>query len=314
MIDALKFVQGAVAKTSSVPVFQHLRISNGRVTAYNSFIALSSPIDLDIEANPHAETFKRALTACDETAKFHVTKKGRLSVASGGFRALIECATDYPEIWPTGQRIPLEKGILETIRLLLPFVSENHQRPWANTIRFDGQTAYATNSIILAQVWLGYVFPLPIAIPLDACKEIVRIGEEPIALQVSGQALTLHYDGGRWLYAQAVLDEWPDIGRVLDSADETQPVPDGLLDAVIKISPFADEAGRVYLLDDKIATSADNEHGASVDVPGLIGGAIFNVDCLQTVLKIATSIDFSDEAQANLFFGDKLRGAIARMV
>src|SRR5689334_19456978 len=93
MLKELKFVQGAVAAKDYVPELQHFKISGGRVEGFNGTIALSTPIDLAIEAMPKAVSFVKAIERIPDGTEvaLNLTQAGRLSVKAGAFRAFVEC-------------------------------------------------------------------------------------------------------------------------------------------------------------------------------------------------------------------------------
>ena len=89
MLKELKFVQGAVAKKDFVPAMTHFRIGD-TVRSFNGNMAICSPIALDLECTPKAETLVRAISNCQEEVVLSMTAKGRLKVHSGSFNAYIE--------------------------------------------------------------------------------------------------------------------------------------------------------------------------------------------------------------------------------
>ena len=107
MLEAIKFTRGAIAKKDFVAELTHFHIAKGRITGFNGMMALSAPIELDLDVRPKADTFAKALHACEDTVTMHVTPTGRLSIKSGRFKALIECFPDEqaaapftPAGWP----------------------------------------------------------------------------------------------------------------------------------------------------------------------------------------------------------------------
>lgn len=106
MIEALKFVRGAVAKKDFVPALTHFRIENGSIKGYNGTIGLCSPIALDLDASPKALPFIKAIETCRDTVSMHLTGAGRLAVKSGKFRAYVECTPEpFPDVTPTGSSL-----------------------------------------------------------------------------------------------------------------------------------------------------------------------------------------------------------------
>lgn len=316
MLETLKFVQGAVAKKDYVPALTHFRIHNGFIRGYNGSIALCSPIDLNLTCNPRAVQFVKAVQTCESTVQLHMTPTKRLAVRSGSFSALVECLPDdveYPDIKPEGDTVPLEGDLLETLKILSPFIAEDASRPWARGVLFRGQSAYATNNVIVAERWLGPVFPVEINIPQEAIKELLRIGIPPTSLQVSNASATFHFGAGKWLRCQLYSTQWPDVSPILDRECNATPLPEGFFDSLEKLTPFVGDEGYCYLRGGRVSTTQVDEVGAAVEVPGLVAESCFNLKQLQLVGTVAQRMDLSLHPAPCLFYGDKLRGAIVGM-
>src|SRR5699024_3239955 len=154
MLDALKFVQGAVSAKDFVPELTHFQIKQGQVKGYNGSITLCAPIALDLDCCPKAKPFVAAVNACSETARLHLTATGRLSIRSGAFRATVDTLQDpgaYPDMAPEGERAALPAGLLGTLRLLYDYSEEDAIRTWAACVLLDGEHAYAKKYIFVVQ-------------------------------------------------------------------------------------------------------------------------------------------------------------------
>jgi DNA polymerase III sliding clamp (beta) subunit (PCNA family) len=315
VLNALMFVKGAVSTKDFVPSLTHFRIASGRVTGFNGKMSLSAPIALDVDCCPKAEAFVKAVEACGETAQLHLTPTGRLAIRSGKFRANIETlnSAEYPNVEPEGITIPIEGGLMEPLTVLYEFSAEDASRPWAAGVLLDGQSGYATNNVCILQFWLGYHFPYRVTIPRYAVKEMMRVGEDPVAVQLTATSLTFHYADNRWLRTQLVAQDWPDISGLFEQMPADAPtVPKGLFEALDKLTPFADDQNHVYFLPGSVATTSDGAEGASVDVPGLAVDGVYNLKMLK-LLALATKIGFASYPDKVPFYGPRLRGFIAGM-
>jgi DNA polymerase III sliding clamp (beta) subunit (PCNA family) len=314
MLDALKFVQGAVAKKDFVQALTHFHISGGFIKGYNGSLALCSPIDLDLEVTPKATPFIKAIATCKDTVQLNMTPAGRLSIKSGSFKAFVDCIDEaYPDVQPEGEILELDGTLLKALKKLNPFIADDASRQWARGIMFRGPSAFATNNVTLVEYWLGYNFPVEVNIPKPAVQELIRIGEEPTKVQVCENSMTFHYASGRWLRTQTYSTQWPDMGKVLDRDSTQQPFPEGFFEALGDLLPFADDLQRVYFLNTRMATVPDDGLGASVDLAGLPEQGIYNIKQLQLLEAIAETIDLSQYPAPCLFYGDRVRGAIVGM-
>ena len=317
MIDALKFVRGAIAKKDIVPALTHFRIHAGRVKGHDGIITISSPIDIGINCQPKAVDFIKAIESCEGTVHLSMTPAGRLTVKSGKFKSHINCVEeDFPDIEPEGEIHELPHGILGTLKILEPMIAEDASRPWARSILFRGEFAHATNNVVICQCWLGYEFPFDLAIPHSAVNALIRLGIEPTSVQMTERSVTFHFPEGRWFRTQTNPTEWPDIGRVLDKNPEPYDLPANFFTNIELLRPFVDDLNRLYFVDGAMATSVEDGVGARVEHdPDWLEFAptelVFNINMMRMLNGVATSFDFNQKPC--LFFGENLRGAIMEM-
>lgn len=312
MLDSLRFVQGAVAKKDFVPALTHFRIANGLVYGYNGAIGLCCPIDLQLDVTPKALPFVKAIQTCKDTIALSMTPSGKLSIKSGKFKAQIECTTnEYPQLTPEGEMVELQPGFIDALQRLEPYIAEDASRPWARGILFRGQSAFATNNIVLVEYWVGTQTPVEINIPHAAVNEILRIGEDPTHVQMTDTSATFHFTGNRWLRTQLYDLGWPDLGRHLDKPSNPIELPADFFEQLDTLKPFVDVLGRVYLSNGGITTTATgDEAGASAEVDGLVADACFNHMHLYSLKNLAEKIDLSQYPAACPFIGERLRGCI----
>lgn len=316
MLDTLKFVQGAVAKKDFVPALNHFLLKNNRVTGFNGSLAISAPVNIDFQSGvaPKANQFVKAISACTERITLHVAENGKLVVKSGAFKMMVDCIdpTSYPEIKPGGKIIKITQSLLPALTYLEPFIAEDASRPWACGILFDGQSAFATNNIVLLEYWLGFDFPCRINIPGAAVKELIRIGEDPTEIQMTENRIVFHYEDGKWLSTQTLESQWPDVGALLNrhAGVEVHEFPAGFWEAIDQIIPFTDELSKCYFMGEKLGTGSNTEkEGASVQISCPSTG-IFNAKQLRNLKGIADKIGFEAYPNPVPFYGDKTRGII----
>lgn len=317
MLKALKFVSGSVAKKDFVGALTHFVIENGRVRGFNGVLALSSPIPFDIACKPKADTLIKAISMCNDTVQLAMTKAGRLSVKSAGFKAYVDCIEgDTPHALPEGAIVNFDgEALLLGLHAVAPFIGNDASRRWANGVLIEKQSLFATNNVMLVQYWLGVDFPSVVNLPRDAVKEMLRINEPPLYAQLSEGNITFHYEGERWLRTQ-LYDHtgWPDLGRVLDKPSQQRPIEEGLFAALDAVKPFVNKQGLIIFRQQCICTSDDETDGAEHDVPDLIGvEGRYNIQMLELLKDTAKTIDWSTYPAPCLFMNDRLRGAIIGM-
>lgn len=306
---------GAVAKRDLVPAMTHFKIKGGRVSSFNGMMALSSPIACDIDCIPKAEPLVKAIGLCNDTITLSMTEAGKLRVQSGSFKAFIETVDiEPPHVQPEGEIVQFDgEAVLEAFKKLVNFVGNDASRPWTNGILLRGQSAFATNNVVLVEYWLGVDLPLVVNVPKAAITEILRLDEAPTHGQIHENSLTFHFADGRWLRTQLYETQWPDLSRILDVDHKPTPADVRLFEALDYLKPFADELGRVYINEGLISTHNDLDMGASYEIEGLLMKGIYRIEMLELLKGVVTNADFTRYPQPTIFYGDRLRGAIVGM-
>lgn len=315
MLSPLKFCQGGIAKKDYVPALKHFRLANGRIMGFNGAIALSSPIDLDLDCSPAAIPFTRAIQTCRETIQLHLTPSRKLSVVSGNFKAFVDCLPDdnaFPKIEPEGEEINIDgKILIDCLRTLDPFIGEDASRPWARGILIRGTSAYATNNITLIQKWLGVNFP-EINIPAETVAELLRIGEPPDRVLACPRSLSFLYHGGQWLRSQTLTIGWPNLQPIFDAGGTPSKLPTGFYEALEDLTPFLNEFECCFFTPGQVSTEATDGTGASIHVEGFNGVGAFNLKQLKLLRHVADEIDFTSFPKPSYFIGEDqtIRGVI----
>lgn len=318
MLGTLQFVKGAVAKKDFIPALSHFNIQAGRISGGNGRLQINAPIGMDINVKPRALPFIAAVGKCAEEVALALTPTGRLSIHSGTFRALIECSNEpYPAMERRGRYVELkDTPILAAFKKVYDFIGEDATRPWCMGALLRGNSVYATNNVVIVEYWLGNDFPVEVNVPKTAVTELLRIDEEPIAIQYDEASITFHYTGDRWLTSLLYATKWPDLARLLVTpADLPQPPDTALFEACRTIRPFVDDMNRVHFTTGIVSTNRSYDIGAQVHVPSLKDVACFNVDQFLLLEGHAQYLDLSAwrDGKPCLFFGERIRGAIAGM-
>lgn len=306
MLDQLKFALRGVAKSDSIPHLRHLRIHNGRVTASDGVLAMSSPVALSFDAAPLATPFVNALAACDEQISITQESVNKIIVRSGNFQAFVPCIDPkrVPETKPEGQAF-MPVDIVAAFRALRPFVCSDSSKPSVCGILLTGESAYATTNVTVCQYWLGTPFPFDLNIPVSFVDEVLKIKEEPRSIQMCKNSVTFHYSDERWIRTQLNALEWPHVAEVLNKAWEGSamiPVDPKLKEAVQKLADFGGE--KITFNKDQIETE-----GAVVAVECPQEGSYFT-KFLMDVLRVAEEVDWGRYPLPVAFSGNKVRGVL----
>jgi len=334
MLDSLKFIKGSVARKDFVPALTHFSIRNGVIRGSNGLICMAAPIGLDIDCQPKAQPFTKAVEICedmDSTPAFSMTAAGRLTIKSGKFKVHIECSPEpYPDIQPEGESVEVQPGLLAAFKTLAPMIAEDASRPWARGILLRGGSAFATNNVVIGQYWVGSDFGFDVNIPDECIKEILRVKMDPISIQATPRSITFHFPEGRWIKSQLLTTDWPNVAPVLDRPCSPAPVPSDFFSDLARLAPYADAARRVFIRGSTLCTHVEEGSGASSVVEWNEGSAesktapelrgVYNIDLLRSLDGLVARMDLSLYPQPALFFGPDtdagypvLRGAVVGM-
>ena len=317
-LKALQFVIGAVAKKDYEPSLCHLEIKGGRAVAYGGHIAMSTPVACPFDVRPHAKSLVKAVQACSNNdIGLNMTAGGKLTVKANKFRAHIECLSsevEFVQPAPAGEFFEVTSDFLTSLTTLAPFMSIDASRPWAQGLKIGQHSTYVTNNIILAQRWHGANFPREVIIPADAVHELIRIREEPLGIQFNEHSLTFYFEDKRWLLTHLIAEDggWGVADKIFDhntAPDGLEEIDDEIYEAIDILKPFLEDRGLIYFKGDRLATSPNDEEGASLDTP-VADGPIFHAEQFRSLKKIAKKINLSTYPKPCYFTGEMLRGVI----
>lgn len=323
LLDALKFVQGSVARKELQEGLTHFRIEGGFVRGYNGNLALCSPIGLQIDCTPKAEPMLKAIAACEEAVQMTMLANGKLSIKSGGFKVSVDTLTGPTvHVEPEGEIHAIDGRLfLDGLQRVQPFISDDASRPWSCGVLVKQGSMYATNNASLVQYWFGAVFPVDCVVPRMAIKELLRIKKVPTHIQCNDNSMTFHYEDGCWLRTQLLELKWPNIESIITRTEEGSncyEVDPELFNCLERIKPFCERDGRVYIENALVRTHYEEADGASSMFREYKSVGVYNVDLLLQLKGLATQWDASRYnvpdarglATPIIFYGENMRGVI----
>jgi hypothetical protein len=106
------------------------------------------------------------------------------------------------------------------------------------------------------------------------------------------------------------------VNKILSEPATLSPLPPGLFEAVDMLVPFiGKDSSAVHFGPGWVSTnrSVEDEAGARVEVPGLLGGQAFHIKALQMLAEEIEGIDLTLYPRPCIFQGPASRGAILGM-
>lgn len=311
MLKAVNFVYPAVGDKDGAEV---LRIKHGYVQAFNGSLAMCSPIPMDIDCQPNAKTLRTALKKySDNVLQLALTDTGALQVKAGKFKSKIPCSSEaLPTIQLPSTRAEINcQLIMDCFKKLLPFVCADPKpdRAWCNGILLKDGQAFATNNVILINLWLGVTIPGEFIIPKQFVEAALSVKETPVEIRISNNAIAFIYARGEWLYGNLIGSKWPSLDPILNNHCQPILIPDGMYEALTELLPFQNSDKEVYFHDGYVATEATDGSSYEFEYSRKEWGA-YGLGFMLSLEGVMTSIDLLLYPKPALFFGDNLRGAI----
>ncbi|RKY39596.1 MAG: hypothetical protein DRP85_09710 [Candidatus Makaraimicrobium thalassicum] len=263
-LDNLKFVQGAVDDNRLDPTLSHFLMRDGYVTGFNGTMQITAPLYDNVTLAPKAKELIRALDQCEDDVEVRMTDTGNLRLLSGDFSAIVPTMnhTDLAlDLNPQkGTTIIAPLNILDVIRDIKPFISDDASRTWSTGVLFGGGYAYATNNIVVARINTGVREDWWFNLPLFVVREMLRINESPNAFvfHEDNTKITVLYPGDRRLTAVLGGMDWPNLNNILDQLELGDGVKaDTIIESIEKVMHFAGVDNGVYLGSTAVSTSMD---------------------------------------------------------
>lgn len=322
MLDALKFVARAIARRDVVPGSTNFRIENQRCTAFNGTLAISAPVDIAFSICPQASLFMKALEACEDVITLRLDENGNLLVRSGAFRVCVPCVPleSVKRIQPEGIAVVSDVPLLDAFAALRDFIGSDATRAWSLGVLLAGESAFATNNVIVAEYWLGLNFPMVVNIPFFAIDEILWIEDEIQSLQIGKDTVTFHYSDGKWIKSPLLGLDWPNVRGMMANAwqgAQLASITDDFKKACAKLAKTSqDEPPRIYFRTGELSTRAGGQAdgGAVIEIAGAVPVGCYNAKLLNVMLAAATYVDFAKYPSPIPFAGGNLRGLIMGVV
>lgn len=309
MINAINFVQRAATKKTGVFI-----IENGRIIANNDLLTASAIIGVPIDCKPKVDTFTAIIKASNDAKavpSFSITPTGKLSVKAGKLRALIDCdITHTQEHRPEGIDYPINgEDFLQIIAKLEPFMGNNTDpaKAWANSIMFSGDKAFVTCNTIAIQYDTGLDITIPIVIPSQAIKELIKIKMIPVSVRYCAKSITFFYEDSSWFKTRTLENKFPSFGGILNIPCLPIEMPADFFVGLKQLKAFCDEEfTSIGFTEQGLVTK--NEAVYEMNLPITYG--IYNYNLLILLEDIMQKIDFSSYPKPSIFVGDRLRGCI----
>lgn len=222
LLARVKWITDAVSNTDlGLPALQSYLIRGGNIHATDGRMVVGTPFPFDGDVLVPAKEFERVLANRPDGDFSWDIEPDRLVLRRGRFRGRIKTLPTDTWVYPTG--LPdglsdLPEGLIESLRCLLPFCSENATKPWATCIGIIGPYLYASNNIVIARTRCTTGLEVPeYLMPRWAAEFVVKREEGLVAWLCDELHATFMWEDGSWMRSNLINAQYPPVQKVLDA-------------------------------------------------------------------------------------------------
>lgn len=313
--ETVKLVRSVVSERDLIPVMNHFHMYDFRLQGSNGKLTLDAPwpdYERGDPINIPAEPFVRAFEAMDDP---HIAiKDDFLHINEKRMRVKIPLNLDlYPACKKPEEWDPMDNSILDAVRIIRPFISDDASRPWACGALYSDGYLYATNNIVVVRTpwYIGDFSEIKsFTLPSFGIDQLIRCNRTLTGIHVRESAIGFEM-GDVWMESVRYTEQWPDVSKYFDSVDWTDlpKLSGNEKDIVEKLLPFVPDKRHpvIRFEGDKISTM-EGAMEAVVDTD--CGHGSFHATPLLAVLSHATHMDLTKFPKVP-FKGPHTQGIIA---
>lgn len=311
--QVLRFVIGAGNKDTSSIV-----IANKVATVNNEIMTYEAPINVPFDVVPSAKEFAAVVKVAEESRQpldIGLTPGGKFRVSAGKARSFVNTMPDSMLSQPiaaSGVFLDNPVAIYKALVKLAPIMARDDLREFANGVSLNSYTCMATNNILFGEVWHGSELPFNRVIGADTIDQLIRLNEEPEAIQYSMNTITFWFHGRRRLTSTLINAEFPvdKVSAILNRETNFVELSAEFF-AAIKTIIKLNKGTNLRIEPNRIFTSDQEEDGASVDIAtGTPKRIVVKAEVIMSLSGLADRIDFSQYPDPMTFQGAGMRGLI----
>lgn len=296
MKEILSWINRAVS-AKSIAAMDHYCVQGGEIRATDGRLGAGYPWPTLEEYLIPAEEFEKIVKRMPDTPQLRLLEDGWLLISSGRFRGKVQTLPVghwYYEGIADAQWQPFPGQLLQILRALRPFISDNAVQQWAMSIALQDGWAYATNNVAIAGARCPGLEGSHALLPVWAIDFVLDRAEGLTHWAVADSYYAFKWKNGSWMKASVVVGQFPEkaAGMVRDSVAEkpTQEITPEFRGAFERIAEMAGDVVDIYA--DRIESSfgkAVIEDGLLSEVPEGEERSRWGTAFLLPALQAATS-------------------------
>jgi DNA polymerase III sliding clamp (beta) subunit (PCNA family) len=226
MKDEIAWITDAISTKTIAREMTHYRVQGNEIRATDGRLTAGHPFPCDGAFLVPGKEFEKLIKRFNKDPRIEV-QDYKIVLTTGQIRATIKTLPieewNYPGVNEDGWEEAPE-GLIDTLRDLLPFVSDNATQLWACGICLQHGYAYATNNVALAGVRCDQLGDINCIMPLWAAEFIVDREEGLTDWCWTDNYVAFRWSNGAWMRAQLIDAEFPEQAvRMVLSAQQGVP-------------------------------------------------------------------------------------------
>ena len=280
MREALDKVSGAVATKTIVPALTHYLVRDGLIHASNGHITAAAPFPCADTFAVVARNFEDVLRRLPDPVKLTLDDPKWIQLTARRCRGRVarNATIEGGFLGPTGEEIAAPANLVDKMRVMRPFISDNASQPFATCLCLNGSHMYATNNVALVVTDdAGLPDKFYAMVNCFAVDYILSRKEKLTHLQHDAGSISFFWSDGSWMRSQLLDIKFPAIEAIVDTAaDPDFELTDEWKAAFDTAAAVAESCVRIYA--DRIVGGS----GAIADSPNT-NNAEVEVECTSPV-------------------------------
>lgn len=306
--EALEFVLIAQGKGDR-EFHKHCNIKNGYVSATDGVISAACRIEEDLNCKPNTGLLISALSKCKKEINITQLNESFLSVKSGRFKAKVPCfELDLPAASFDAEAFGVNSSLLKCISKLLTIAAKSQNDRFASVF-IKGGSAFATDGRLLIEIWHGENLPT-FSLPIDSCKRLLKVKGSLCSIGCSEDSATFYFDNETVFRTPLSSGEFPLVDELLNVGSSPIPLDKEIVEGFRSVAPFCEIF--VKFESNLISSVGKSSGDATFEIDTPANHSVFSTELFSMIANDIASIDFNTSEQLIYFFGDNMRGALAK--
>ena len=296
----------------------HVLMSDGELFATDGVISYCCPVDASIHAGLHTYTLAETLKKTGDDYQIIHESQDHFIIRSGKFRVKMQPLDPdlLVKIPLYGSKIDINEEVLDKLQNIESMASKKGELVITSSMLLTQNTALTSNRRHIIETYHGlgldnrYVVPIQLFATIKKLEKIC--GKKPIAMHENDKVLFLSYEDKSYLACQLFDCDWPDLSNIFSTPSNVQAIPEELSEAIDYLEPFS-ENGTLNFEQNLVQTTGQNQtNTASFETKNCQLSGLFKVDDLRFMIRRASHYDPVGNDKSIYYYGDDVRGAIAR--